>query len=48
MMPRYIVRYFDILEAPDIEQAKDILLEQLMLDVRNNDAEGFDIEEYVE
>lgn len=47
-MPRYIVKYFDILEADDIEDAEDMLLEQLMLDVRNNDAEGFDIEEYVE
>ena len=47
-MPRYIVKYFDIIEADDIEQAKDILLEQLMLDVRNEDVEAFDIEEYIE
>ena len=47
-MPRYIVTYFDIIEADEIEQAKDILLEQLMLDVRNEDAEAFDIKEYVE
>ena len=47
-MPKFIIRYFDIIDADDIEQAKDILLEQLMVDVRNDDAEGFDIEEYVE
>ena len=47
-MPKYIVKYFDIIDADDIEQAKDILLEQLMLDVRNEDVEAFDIEEYVE
>ena len=47
-MPRYIVKYFDIIEADDIEQAKYILFLQLMLDVRNEDVEAFDIEEYVE
>jgi len=47
-MFRYIVKYFDIIDADDIEQAKDILLEQLMLDVRNEDVEAFDIEEYIE
>jgi|TARA_R110000787_G_scaffold59322_1_gene134509 hypothetical protein len=47
-MPKYIVKYFDIIDADDIEQAKDILLEQLMLDVRNEDVEAFDIEEYIE
>jgi len=47
-MPKFIIRYFDIIDADDIEQAKDILLEQLMVDVRNDDAEGFNIEEYVE
>ena len=44
----FIIRYFDIIDAEDIEQAKDILLEQLMLDVKNNDVEAFDIEEYIE
>lgn len=47
-MPKYFIKYFDIIEAETIEDAKDILMEQLMLDVRNDDAEGFTIEEYVE
>jgi len=47
-MPKFIIKYFDTIEADDAEQAKDILLEQLMTDVRNDDAEAFDIEEYVE
>ena len=50
-MPKYrkfIIRYFDIIDAEDKEQAKDILLEQLMIDVKNDDAEAFDIEEYIE
>ena len=47
-MPQFIIKYFDIIDAEDKEQAKDILLEQLMMDVKNDDAEAFDIEEYVE
>lgn len=47
-MSKYIIRYFDIIDAESIEEAKDILLEQLMIDVKNDDAEAFDIEEYVE
>ena len=47
-MPKYFIKYFDVIDAETIEDAKDILMEQLMLDVRNDDAEGFTIEEYVE
>ena len=47
-MSKYTIRYFDIIDAESIEEAKDILLEQLMIDVKNDDAEAFDIEEYVE
>tara|TARA_R100000544_G_scaffold1885_1_gene831 strand:+ start:499 stop:642 length:144 start_codon:yes stop_codon:yes gene_type:complete len=47
-MTKYCIKYFDVIAAETIEEAKDILMEQLMLDVRNNDAEGFTIEEYVE
>ena len=47
-MSKYIIRYFDIIDAESIEEAKDILLEQLMIDVKNDDAEAFDREEYVE
>jgi len=48
MMPKYFIKYCDVIDAETIEDAKDILMEQLMLDVRNDDAEGFTIEEYVE
>jgi len=47
-MPKFFIRYFDVIDADDAEQAKDTLLEQLMIDVRNDDVESFDIEEYVE
>ena len=47
-MPKFIIKYFDVIDADDAEQAKDILLEQLMVDVRNDDAEAFDIVEGVE
>ena len=47
-MPKFFIKYFDIIDAEDIEKAKDILLEQLVLDVKNDDVEAFDIGEYVE
>ena len=45
---KFIIKYFDIIDAEDIEQAKDILLKQLSMDVKNEDAMAFDIEEYIE
>ena len=41
----YKITYLDYIQAENIEQAKDILLEQLSMDVRRDDAEAFDIEE---
>ena len=47
-MPKFFIRYFDVIDADDAEQAKDILLKQLEMDVKNDDVEAFNIEEYVE
>ena len=44
-MSKYLIKYVDVIDAESIEEAKDILLEQLMIDVKNDDAEAFDIEE---
>ena len=41
----YKITYLNYIQAENIEQAKDILLEQLSMDVRRDDAEAFDIEE---
>lgn len=40
----YKVSYTDYLQAESLEQAQDILLEQLSMDVRNDDAEAFEFE----
>ena len=47
-MPKYFIKYFDVINAETIEDAKDILMEQLMLDVRNEDGsiKLFDIPNY--
>lgn len=42
-MPKYIITYTDEVYADDIEQAKDILMEQLSMDVRADDASAFEI-----
>jgi len=42
-MTRYKITYLDYIDAESIEEAKDILMEQLMLDVKNDDASAFDI-----
>ena len=42
-MPKYIITYTDEVYADDIEQAKDILMEQLSIDVRTDDASAFEI-----
>ena len=42
-MPKYIITYTDEVYADDIEQAKDILMEQLNMDVRADDASAFEI-----
>lgn len=44
-MKVYKITYVDYIQAENEEQAKDILLEQLSMDVRNDDAEAFGIEE---
>ena len=40
----YKITYLDYVEAENEEQAKDILLEQLSMDVRTDDASAFNIE----
>lgn len=40
----YKITYLDYVEAENEEQAKDILLEQLSMDVRRDDASAFNIE----
>lgn len=40
----YKVSYTDYIQAESLEQAQDILLEQLSMDVRNDDAEAFEFE----
>lgn len=40
----YKVSYTDYFQAESLEQAQDILLEQLSMDVRNDDAEAFEFE----
>jgi len=42
-MPKYAISYVDEVYADNIEQAKDILMEQLRMDVRADDASAFDI-----
>ena len=44
-MKIYKVTYLDYIQAENEEQAKDILLEQLSMDVRRDDASAFGIEE---
>ena len=44
-MKIYKVTYLDYIQADNEEQAKDILLEQLSMDVRHDDASAFGIEE---
>jgi len=44
-MKVYKITYLDYIQAETMEQAKDILLEQLSMDVRRDDAEAFGIEE---
>ena len=44
-MKIYKVTYLDYIQAENEEQAKDILLEQLSMDVRRDDATAFGIEE---
>jgi len=43
-MQIYKVSYTDYIQAESLEQAHDILLEQLSMDVRNDDAEAFEFE----
>lgn len=40
----YKVSYTDYIQAESLEQAQDILLEQLSMDVRRDDAEAFEFE----
>tara|TARA_R110000787_G_scaffold30072_1_gene81045 strand:+ start:792 stop:950 length:159 start_codon:yes stop_codon:yes gene_type:complete len=42
-MTRYKITYLDYIVAESIEEAKDILIEQLMLDVKYEDASAFNI-----
>lgn len=42
-MTRYKITYLDYVDAESIEEAEDILLEQLMLDVKYEDASAFNI-----
>jgi len=44
-MKLYKITYLDYIQADNAEQAKDILLEQLSMDVRRDDASAFGIEE---
>ena len=44
-MKVYKISYLDYIQAETMEQAKDILLEQLSMDVQRDDAEAFGIEE---
>jgi hypothetical protein len=48
MIKVYKVTYLDYIQAENEEQAKDILLEQLSMDVRRDDASAFGIEEDVD
>jgi len=40
----YKVSYTNYIQAESLEQAQDILLEQLSMDVRKDDAEAFEFE----
>jgi len=42
-MTRYKITYLDYVDAESIEEAEDILLERLMLDVKYEDASRFNI-----
>ena len=42
-MTRYKITYLDYIVAESIEEAKDILMQRLMLDAAYDDASAFDI-----
>jgi hypothetical protein len=42
-MGKYLITYTDVIIADNIDEAKDILMEQLMMDVRADDASAFEI-----
>ena len=42
-MTRYKITYLDEIDAESIEEAKDILMQRLMLDAAYDDASAFDI-----
>mgnify|MGYP003125390160 CR=1 FL=1 len=44
-MGKYLITYTDVIIADNIDEAEDILMEQLMMDVRANDASAFEITE---
>ena len=44
-MGKYLIAYTDVIIADNIDEAKDILMEQLMMDVRTDDASAFEITE---
>ena len=44
-MGKYLIAHTDVIIADNIDEAKDILMEQLMMDVRADDASAFEITE---
>ena len=44
-MRKFKIKYFDEIEATDLEQAKEFLLSHLQSDVDNSDVTCFEIEE---
>ena len=42
-MTRYKITYLDYIDAESIEEAKDILMQRLMLDAAYEDASAFNI-----